>query len=126
MDYPPFMPEDLKTPDDFWVGGSNPFNPQLEIVNGPPWWDVIKAYREKTVIGFAIDSRTADMDEEEPNDERGSIQVTIEHLINDGENGLHFLGRGENIPFTDGEEIWVWCYINRHGGADVRVRSRRF
>lgn len=121
---PPFFPEQLKEPDDFWLG-QDPFSPQLVIVNGLPIDMVRKAYEEKGVVGFAIDSRTADMDEEEPNDQHGSIQITIEHLIDGGEDGIHFLGKGQNIPFTDRGEIWVWNYINRTGGADVRVNTKR-
>lgn len=119
--FPPYLPEELFDKRDLWIGQSNPFNPQLWISEGPTSDELKKAHKEGTKIKLAIESRTADMEENEPNDKLGVVEVQIYNLIEDEDKDLHLLAIGENTPFGNGR-IWVWCYHNGIGAADVPAR----
>ena len=118
----PYSPDQIAKPG-YWVGIQDPFAPQLSVELSLTREELEKAETADLPVKLHFRSRTADMEDEEPDDDEGEREVYIRGLSVNPDGTLKFFAyieEGENVYSRD---IWVWDYLPDvgFGAADFCV-----
>ena len=120
--FPPDLPKHLQHERGSWLG-MDPYSPHLEVVKGPSSDKLRRAYQEKKKVALTLESRTADMEEEDLNDQEGDVEVEIRELYELEGGFFNFLAAGK-LPYVGESIMWVWEYMPGFGAAaDLLVKD---
>src|SRR3990167_11455242 len=114
LEYPSFLPNELKGKKDFWIGANDPFSILL-VVEGPSVDAICEVLQSGQGLFINFKRRSAEMHELEYSLEE--LCPTFIYKVYQGQHGeIHFLactdvginGYSYGVPYPD--TIWVWDY----------------